>query len=169
MKKIIEGGLINKWKKKHWPRQNFCSRGLVTEAKPVTLKDVQGAYYALGFLVFVAACILMVEHVLRARKARSQDTDTDITKGYANGGYMANGYIANGHIANGDAKGVSNGVANGYSNGIVSNGMFDKYGRDLSQYESIDVSSNKKKKKRKGSEKNSMEAGAAVFSRSLWS
>ena len=26
-----------------------------------------------------------------------------------------------------------------------------------------------KKKKRKGSEKNSMEAGAAVFSRSLWS
>ena len=138
----------------------------------MTLKDVQGAYYALGLLIFLAACILMVEHVLRSRRTFAKDVDTDMPKGYANG-YMSNGYISNGHIPNGDTKGVSNGVANGvsngYTNGVVSNGMFDKYGRDLSQYENIEVSSNSKKKKKKGKEKSNMEAGAPVFSKSLWS
>lgn len=56
--------MIAKWKIESWPRQSFCTRGLITEAKPVTLKDVQGAYYALGILICIATFILFCEKLL---------------------------------------------------------------------------------------------------------
>ena len=147
----------------------------MTEAKPVTLKDVQGAYYALGILVFMAACILMAEKALRIMLPSSQDEKSDMVKGFASSGYIPNGYVANGYITNGDTKGVSNGVANGYSNevangysnGVVSNVILDKYGRDVSQYVSNGDVTDKKKKKKKSMI--DMESGAPVFSKSLWS
>ena len=145
---------------------------MVTEAKPVTLKDVQGAYYALGILVFAAACILMIEQVLRSRYPQDSK-ESDMLKSYASGGYTPNGYISNGHLANGDAKGASNGVTNGYvtngyTNGVVVNGTADKYGRDISQYTAKgDIPDKKEKKKKK--DKTDMESGAPVFSKSLWS
>ncbi len=176
--KIIEGGLINKWKQQHWPRQNFCSRGLVTESKAVSLKDIQGAYYALGMLIFLAACILMLEQALKGRRLLpwSEDTKTFIgTAGYED----TNGYVANGYIANGVVSGYTKDVANGYSNGVAngySNGIGNAYTREYSYsngYPNGDVANGdvdkKKKKKKKGVDPNDITSGAPVFSRSLWS
>ena len=60
-----EGGLIQKWKTTYWPRQSFCSRGLITESKPVTVSDMQGPYFLLGMLLAVAVLALMGEAVFR--------------------------------------------------------------------------------------------------------
>lgn len=60
-----EGGLIHKWKSKWWPRQSFCSRGVITESKPVTVFDMQGAYYLLGMSVAIAIVALLGETTVK--------------------------------------------------------------------------------------------------------
>jgi len=66
---IKESGLVNYWKAQWWPRQSFCSRGLVTEAKAVTMNDVQGAYYLMAILLAVSFLALMVEGAYRKSRA----------------------------------------------------------------------------------------------------
>ncbi|ELU06044.1 hypothetical protein CAPTEDRAFT_188571 [Capitella teleta] len=58
---IKESGLVKKWKADWWPRQSFCSRGLVTEAKAVSMDDVQGAYYLMAILLVVSFVALVAE------------------------------------------------------------------------------------------------------------
>ena len=65
MVKVKEGGLITKWKQKWWPRQSFCSRGMVTVAKAVSLQDVQGAYYAAAILLTAAFLALLLEGAIK--------------------------------------------------------------------------------------------------------
>lgn len=66
--KIRETGLLNKWKVEWWPRQSFCSTGTQTIAKPVSLTDVQGAYYAMGILLSCALIALLTETILHLSK-----------------------------------------------------------------------------------------------------
>ena len=87
--KVKEGGLITKWKKHWWPRQSFCSRGMVTEAKAVTLKDVQGAYYAMAALLLLAACVLIIEGVIRCDP--KSKVDMAASNGFVSG--LANGNV----------------------------------------------------------------------------
>ena len=56
--------MVNKLKTDYWPRPSFCTNGLQTEAKPVTLDDVQGAYYVMAILCAVALVALLTEHLL---------------------------------------------------------------------------------------------------------
>ena len=66
---IKESGIVNKWKATWWPRQSFCSRGMVTEAKAVTMNDVQGAYYLMAILLAVSFLTLMIEGIYTRSKA----------------------------------------------------------------------------------------------------
>ena len=61
---IHESGLLNVWKRRWWPKANLCKSGLVTEAKAISLIDVQSAFYVmiggalLGLMVFVTEIIV---------------------------------------------------------------------------------------------------------------
>ena len=55
---------MNKLKSDYWPRPSFCMHGLQAEAKPVTLNDVQGAYYVMTMLGAVALVVLLSERIL---------------------------------------------------------------------------------------------------------
>ena len=61
---IHESGLLNVWKRRWWPKANLCKSGLVTEAKAISLIDVQSAFYVmiggalLGLMVFVIEIIV---------------------------------------------------------------------------------------------------------------
>ena len=59
--KAEENGLLEKWKTRWWQSQSTCSRGILTEAKAVTLADMQGAYYLLAIMFFVALLSLFGE------------------------------------------------------------------------------------------------------------
>ena len=83
--KIKESGLINKLKAEFWPRPSFCTTGMQTEAKPVSLIDVQGAYYAMAILLAMASIALIGEALmtfLRTRVFKKQPS-----KGHS-GGYQ---------------------------------------------------------------------------------
>jgi hypothetical protein len=58
---LKESGVVKKWKADWWPRQIFCSRGMVTEAKAVSMDDVQGAYYLMAILLVISFAALLVE------------------------------------------------------------------------------------------------------------
>lgn len=66
---IKESGLVKKWKADWWPRQSFCSRGLITEAKAVSMTDVQGAYYLMGILLIISFIALGGEGLHRYHKS----------------------------------------------------------------------------------------------------
>ena len=63
---IHESGLLQIWKRRWWPKSNFCSGNIVTEAKPIAIVDVQSAYYVcvIGILIGTTAfvCELIVFH-----------------------------------------------------------------------------------------------------------
>ena len=63
--KIKESGLINKLKAEYWPRPSFCSTGMQTEAKAVSLRDVQGAYYVMAILLALATLALLSEKLFQ--------------------------------------------------------------------------------------------------------
>ncbi len=165
----------------------------------MSLKDIQGAYYALGILIAIAACVLMVEHGLRGSRFVSwlDDQKASILKGYASGyigtpGYateiqrarqppegtktvIANGKgVSNGYVSNG--IGVVTEIANGYTT-EVANGYI---ARDFMYSNGYPANGdahnyqnghvgNNKKKKEKGYDANDMASRAPVFSRSLFS
>jgi hypothetical protein len=57
MMAIRESGLLQIWKRRWWPRKDFCGGSLVTETKIVDITDVQGAFYlaAIGVALGIAA------------------------------------------------------------------------------------------------------------------
>lgn len=65
MLSIHESGLLQVWKRRWWPKSKIiCPGAIVTEAKPITLIDVQSAFYVaaggavIGFLVFIIEVIV---------------------------------------------------------------------------------------------------------------
>lgn len=61
MIKINEGGLFQIWKRKWWPKSNFCAGDTVPEAKPISLLDVQSAFYVCVIGIFLGLLAFVVE------------------------------------------------------------------------------------------------------------
>lgn len=78
----MESGVINKWKKKWWPRQSFCSRGIVTESKAVSVSDIQGAYYLMAIFLALSMLALFGEAAIRYNKLviTGQTDEKDVIK-----------------------------------------------------------------------------------------
>ncbi|XP_041350850.1 glutamate receptor ionotropic, delta-1-like [Gigantopelta aegis] len=67
MLQIYESGLLQIWKKRLWPRNTFCEGTLTAEAKPISVIDVQSAFYMIGIGIFGAALALLIERVLHIK------------------------------------------------------------------------------------------------------
>ena len=73
---IHESGLLQVWKRRWWPKSNMCKSGLVTEAKAISIIDVQSAFYVagggavLGFLAFLTEIVVAKIRQYR-KKSRS--------------------------------------------------------------------------------------------------
>lgn len=62
---ISESGLLSIWKRKWWMRNSTCLGLLIRQAKPISLLDVQSAYYLLLLGITVAGFMTLAE---KARK-----------------------------------------------------------------------------------------------------
>ena len=82
MIKIHESGLLRIWQRHWWPKDNFCDRGNLW-SKPISLADVQSAFYVCGIGIFIGAVALVTELcVWRWKKRRKQPMLADITITY---------------------------------------------------------------------------------------
>ena len=126
MTKIKESGLINKLKAEYWPRPSFCSTGMQTEAKPVSLRDVQGAYYVMAMLLALATASLLTEKMLQFARLSGFTLPTLCfwRRQQRSGGGHSGGYLDEKPTANGD---VSNGVAGGGGGGGGGGGSKYRY------------------------------------------
>jgi hypothetical protein len=75
MLKIHEGGLFQIWKRKWWPKSNFCKGNQIPEAKPISLMDVQSAFYVCVIGIFVGFVAFTIELVVH--KYRPNTTSTN--------------------------------------------------------------------------------------------
>ncbi|XP_045200037.2 glutamate receptor 2-like [Mercenaria mercenaria] len=87
--KIHEGGLFQIWKRKWWPKSSFCAGNSITEAKPISLMDVQSAFYVCLLGVFLGLTAFLIEIILHKyqlfvqkmrNKAKSDTQNTVILK-----------------------------------------------------------------------------------------
>ena len=75
MIKINEGGLLQIWKRKWWPKSNFCAGNSIPEAKPISLMDVQSAFYVCLIGVFIGSLAFVTEifiHKYRTKFSKGQ-------------------------------------------------------------------------------------------------
>ncbi|XP_045199719.2 glutamate receptor U1-like isoform X2 [Mercenaria mercenaria] len=71
--KLHEGGLFQIWKRKWWPKANFCARNTVTEAKPISLMDVQSAFYVCLIGVFLGSVAFIIELLVHRCRLRNSE------------------------------------------------------------------------------------------------
>lgn len=83
MLSIHESGLLQVWKRRWWPKlKAICAGSVVTEAKPISVIDVQSAFYVaaggafIGFLAFLIE--VLVHRWLKYRK-REESTSCAIS------------------------------------------------------------------------------------------
>ncbi|XP_064483633.1 ionotropic receptor 93a-like [Ornithodoros turicata] len=71
LKRLVESGLVMRWKKKHWPRDNQCtveSKPQAGDIRKITLSHMTGSFWVLGVGFLSAITALMVEFVRRKRQ-----------------------------------------------------------------------------------------------------
>ena len=62
---IHESGLIQVWKRKWWPKsKSVCAGSIVAEAKPISIIDVQSAFYVAAGGAVISFCIFVVEVII---------------------------------------------------------------------------------------------------------
>ncbi|XP_045201973.2 probable glutamate receptor [Mercenaria mercenaria] len=71
--KLHEGGLFQIWKRKWWPTANFCAGNTVTEAKPISLMDVQSAFYVCLIGVFLGSVAFIIELLVHRFRLRNSE------------------------------------------------------------------------------------------------
>ncbi|RUS85248.1 hypothetical protein EGW08_007009 [Elysia chlorotica] len=59
--KFYESGLLQVWVKKWWPQQTFCQGSLVTQARALSLVDMQSSFYVLAIGLGMSAVVLVLE------------------------------------------------------------------------------------------------------------
>ncbi|KAK3794516.1 hypothetical protein RRG08_003667 [Elysia crispata] len=59
--KFYESGLLQVWVKKWWPQQTFCRGSLVTQARALSLVDMQSSFYVLAIGVAMSAVVIVLE------------------------------------------------------------------------------------------------------------
>lgn len=75
--KIQESGLLQLWKKKWWPKANFCTSRSYTEAKPISLTDVQSAFYICIIGIFIGSVAFFVEILIKKiRTSKEREVET---------------------------------------------------------------------------------------------
>lgn len=78
--KLHEGGIIQVWKNKWWPKAATCFNTPLTEAKAISLIDVQSAFYACIIGIFLGAVALIVEIMIskyrKYKEKKSMSCDT---------------------------------------------------------------------------------------------
>ncbi|XP_060603081.1 glutamate receptor ionotropic, kainate glr-3-like [Ruditapes philippinarum] len=72
---IQESGLIEVWKRRWWPKSKaICADSIVAEAKPISIIDVQSAFYVAAGGAVISFCIFVVEVIIgkycRGRRQR---------------------------------------------------------------------------------------------------
>ncbi|XP_053403153.1 probable glutamate receptor [Mercenaria mercenaria] len=85
MIKIHEIGLFQIWKRKWWPKSNFCAGDSIPEAKPISLMDVQSAFYVCFTGIFLGMVAFLIEIILqkywsflqKRRNEQKSDTKTE--------------------------------------------------------------------------------------------
>ena len=70
MRQAAETGLLTKWQKMWWPREQLC-HSVKTEAQAASLHmdDAQGAFYLLSILIFTSLLAFSFEICLRYFKS----------------------------------------------------------------------------------------------------
>ena len=81
MIKIHEGGLLQIWKRKWWPKSSFCAGSSIPEAKPISLMDVQSAFYACVIGLLLSKIAFLIELALNKYRSymgkRTSETPDD--------------------------------------------------------------------------------------------
>ena len=79
MMKIHEGGLLQIWKRKWWPKGTFCKGDILTEAKPISLMDVQSAFYVCAIGITFSGIVFGVEFLcFNLRKGKRKKSSQNV-------------------------------------------------------------------------------------------
>eukprot|EP00092_Neocalanus_flemingeri_P000465 GFUD01000495.1.p1 GENE.GFUD01000495.1~~GFUD01000495.1.p1 ORF type:complete len:837 (+),score=225.49 GFUD01000495.1:88-2598(+) len=81
IKKIVQGGLIKRWKQVFWPPDDECTagaRGGVGSTAVVTVTDMQGSFFILMMGCFLALLVLLVECVTAKTFKESEKQNSTI-------------------------------------------------------------------------------------------
>ncbi|XP_062603845.1 glutamate receptor ionotropic, delta-2-like, partial [Saccostrea cucullata] len=62
---LQEGGILQTFKRKHWPREEFCHGSLTAKAKEVQLIDVQAAFIVVGAGLVLGTIVLFLEKIVK--------------------------------------------------------------------------------------------------------
>lgn len=62
---IHESGLLQIWKAKRWPKQGICHGSLLSERKPISLIDVQSAFYLIAVGLTLSFIVVAAEFVFK--------------------------------------------------------------------------------------------------------
>ncbi|KAG1654613.1 Ionotropic receptor 93a [Nymphon striatum] len=66
IRKMLQGGLVDKWKRKYWPGENACTMKKTAEIdsnRTVTLSQIYGSYYVLAIGFGAGIIMLLAEYV----------------------------------------------------------------------------------------------------------
>ncbi|KAL4220540.1 hypothetical protein ACF0H5_020938 [Mactra antiquata] len=79
---LDEMGIFQIWKRKNWPKASFCAGKMTTEAKPITLIDVQSAFYVLVVGMFLGCSAFLCEFIIhKYKQLRASHEQTSIPPG----------------------------------------------------------------------------------------
>lgn len=117
---LQEGGILQTFKQKHWPREEFCHGSLVAEAKEIRLIDVQAAFIVVGAGIALGTIVLLIEKLVNRLSLRfclkkentpckhiktvptiEMELDEVDISGMSNGVYSVEDNGTNNHINNG--------------------------------------------------------------------
>ncbi|XP_033761043.1 glutamate receptor ionotropic, delta-2-like isoform X2 [Pecten maximus] len=74
-----ENGLISCWKRRRWPKRDFCPESLQTYTKVISLADIQSAFYLLGVglvLAFLSVLFEVTLSVVKVYREKHENTNT---------------------------------------------------------------------------------------------
>ncbi|EEC09507.1 glutamate receptor, putative, partial [Ixodes scapularis] len=77
LKRLVESGLVMRWKKKYWPQDNECtveSKPQAGDIRKITLRHMTGSFWVLGVGFFSSFAALFVEFVRRKRELTAPPT-----------------------------------------------------------------------------------------------
>jgi len=81
IKKVVQGGLVQRWKQVFWPADDECSagaRGGVGQTAVVTVTDMQGSFFILMMGCFFSMLVLLVECLTSKSTKMSEKQSTTI-------------------------------------------------------------------------------------------
>ena len=85
MLSIHESGLLHVWKRRWWPKATVCSGSVVTQAKPISIIDVQSAFYVAAGGAVIGTLAFFTELIVgRFVKKKRKLQQNSIEQNYSN-------------------------------------------------------------------------------------